>query len=129
MKAVAETAKKSKYNNRKIEADGYTFDSIAEYHRYTELKLLQIAGEISNLRVHPVYPLQKSFLTPEGKSVRSIKYEADFDYQENDVTVVEDVKGVETAVFKLKHKMFLQKYPEIVFRIIKAKEDVWTKIM
>jgi len=112
--------KKNKYNNRRAEGDGYTFDSIDESRRYAELKLLQRAGEISDLRVHPVYLLQKSFRTPEGKSVRSIKYEADFDYVENGVTVVEDVKGVETAAFKLKHKMFLKKYPEIVFRIIKV---------
>ena len=119
MKAQEKAATKSKYNNRKKEIDGYTFDSIAESRRYAQLKLLEKAKIISDLRVHPVYLLQKSFRTPEGKSVRAINYEADFDYVENGVTVVEDVKGVETAAFKLKHKMFLKQYPDIRFEIIK----------
>ena len=120
MKAVAKTAPKSKYNNRKIELDGYIFDSIAESRRYAELKLLERAGIISDLKVHTVYLLQKSFRTPEGKAVRAIKYECDFDYIENGITVVEDVKGVETAAFKLKHKMFLKMYPDIRFEIVKV---------
>jgi len=114
------TAKKSKYNNRRTEGDGYTFDSKAESRRYSDLLLLEKAKIISDLRVHPVYLLQKAFRTPEGKSVRSIKFELDFDYIENGITVVEDVKGVETTAFKLKHKMFLKKYPDIRFEIIKA---------
>ena len=120
MKAVAKTARKNKYNNRRTELDGYTFDSIAESRRYAELKLLEKAGIISDLRVHPVYQLQKSFRTPEGKSVRAINFELDFDYIENGIKVVEDVKGVETAAFKLKHKMFLKMYPDIRFEIVKV---------
>ena len=33
--------------------------------------------------------------------------------------VVEDVKGKETDVFKLKHKLFEKKYPDLTLRIIK----------
>jgi len=120
MKAVAKTAKKSKYNNRKKDIDGYTFDSKAESRRYSDLLLLEKAKIISDLRVHPVYLLQKSFRTPEGKSVRAINFELDFDYIENGIKVVEDVKGVETAAFKLKHKMFLKMYPDIRFEIVKV---------
>jgi len=40
----------SKYNSRKIERDGMVFDSVKEYRRYTELSLLEKAGEISDLQ-------------------------------------------------------------------------------
>ena len=32
--------RRSKYGNKKIQIDGYTFDSLAEGRRYRELKLL-----------------------------------------------------------------------------------------
>ena len=33
--------------------------------------------------------------------------------------IVEDVKGKETDVFKLKHKLFEKKYPDLTLKIIK----------
>lgn len=39
-----------KYHNRKTVIDGITFDSAKEARRYMELKLLERAGEISNLQ-------------------------------------------------------------------------------
>jgi hypothetical protein len=113
----------NKYRNRKVKADGYTFDSQAEYRRYCELKLLLEAGEISELRVHPKYQLLPSFTDSEGHRVRGIRYEADFEYVEAGHLVVEDVKGAETQVFKNKKKMLLYKYrdyPGFVFRQTKA---------
>ncbi len=50
--------RRGKYGNRKVKVDGYTMDSQAEAQRYTYLKLLQMAGEISNLEVHEVFELQ-----------------------------------------------------------------------
>lgn len=41
--------RRGKYNARKCEADGYTFDSAAEYRRYNELVLLQRTGALSDL--------------------------------------------------------------------------------
>ena len=76
-------------------------------------------GEISGLRVHPVFELQSSFQHGKFK-FRRITYEADFEYYEKRKHVVEDVKGFSTAVFKLKHKLFVYKYPNIDFRIVKA---------
>lgn len=112
--------RRGKYNARKAYADGYTFDSIQEYYRYQDLCLMQQAGEISNLKVHPVFMLQESFKDDlTGKRHRAITYEADFQYTENGITVVEDVKGVETDIFRLKWKMFRKMYPGIDARIIK----------
>lgn len=73
---------------------------------------------ISGLRLQPVYPLQNGF-NRNGKRYRPIKYKADFEYKQDNQTVVEDVKGVETEAFKIKKKMFLVKYPDILFRIYK----------
>ena len=109
---------KSKYKNKKTQIDMYIFDSVKEARRYKELKLLEQAGEISNLELQPHFLLQESF-KKNGKTYRKIEYIADFKYIENGKTKVEDVKGVQTDVFKLKHKLFEKKYPELELRIIK----------
>ena len=36
-----------------------------------------------------------------------------------EIIIVEDVKGKETDVFKLKHKLFEKKYPDLTLKIIK----------
>lgn len=108
----------SKYKNKKTQVDMYVFDSAKEAQRYRELKLLERAGEISNLELQPRFLLQESF-KKNGKTYRKIEYVADFKYTENGKTIVEDVKGLQTDVFKIKHKMFEKKYPELELRIIR----------
>lgn len=105
----------SKYHSKSIEFEGIRFDSIAEYRRYEELKLMEKAGEISCLSVHPRFLLQEAFITPDGKREAQITYEADFKYFEQGKPVVEDVKGVRTEVYKIKRKLFLKRYPGIKF--------------
>ena len=99
----------SKYGNKKVSADGYVFDSKAEYHRYNELKLLLRVGEITDLKVHPRYEIQKecNYL---GKKIKPIYYEADFEYMTTKAAhlIIEDVKGMRTDVYKLKKKMMLK---------------------
>ena len=108
----------SKYKNKKIQVDMYVFDSIAESRRYKELKLLERAGEITDLKLQPKFLLQESF-KKNGKTFRKIEYIADFQYIENNKIIVEDVKGMQTDVFKIKHKLFEKKYPDLELRIIK----------
>lgn len=107
----------SKYKNKKTQIDMYVFDSAKEAKRYRELKLLEMAGEISNLVLQPRFLLQESF-KKNGKTYRKIEYVADFKYIEKGKTIVEDVKGLQTDVFKIKHKLFEKKYPELELRII-----------
>ena len=95
----------------------YVFDSAKEAQRYIELKLLEKAKQISNLELQPRFLLQDSF-RKNGKTYRKIEYIADFKYIENGKTIVEDVKGLQTDVFKIKHKLFEKKYPELELRII-----------
>ena len=108
----------NKYRNKKVQVDMYVFDSIAESVRYKELKLLEQAGEISELTLQPRFLLQEAF-RKNGKSYRKIEYIADLQYIEKGKTIVEDVKGIQTDVFKLKHKIFEKLYPDLELRIIR----------
>lgn len=107
----------SKYKNKKTQIDMYVFDSAKEAQRYRELTLLERAGEISNLELQPRFLLQESF-KKNGKTYRKIEYIADFKYIENGKTIIEDVKGLQTEVFKIKHKLFEKKYPDVELKII-----------
>lgn len=122
----------TKLNNQSITIDGIEFDSKKEGHRYCELKLLQRTGQISDLELQKRYeliPAQYETVEtgeyykvgakkgqPKTKRVcieQSVVYIADFVYQENGQTVVEDVKGFRDtssatyAKFVLKRKMML----------------------
>jgi len=107
----------SKYGNRKMEFDGYAFDSQGEARRWAELKLLQRAKEISGLQRQVPYELQPKYETATGRKVKPITYIVDFRYEENGEIVCEDFKGAETEVFKLKAKLFGYVYPDIELRI------------
>ena len=103
--------------NKILMVKSLLFDSAKEAQRYRELKLLEKAGEISNLELQPRFLLQESF-KKNGKTYRKIEYVADFKYIEKGKTKVEDVKGLQTDVFKIKHKLFEKKYPDLELRII-----------
>ena len=119
-----ESVKPSKWKNRRINIDGIAFDSLGEGQRYRVLKTMEAAGEIKDLKVHPVFLLQESFIDVEGYRHPAITYEADFSYFDiaSGMLVVEDIKGARGTlhpVFMLKAKMFLKQYISIRFRIIK----------
>ena len=109
----------NKYKNIKTKVDGIKFDSKAEAKRYIELKMLLKGKYITDLELQPKFELQPKYITNKGEHIRAIIYKADFMYIENGITIVEDVKGVETKDFKLKKKMLEYKYPDIDFRLIK----------
>lgn len=106
---------RSKYKNQKVVIDGIKFDSKLEAKHYLRLSSLQDAGKISNLTMQPKFLLQKSFKSSQGTH-RAIHYVADFQYLENGETVVVDVKGMQTDVYKIKKKLFIYKYPQYVFK-------------
>ena len=104
--------KRNKYHARKVVIDGENYDSQKEAYRHGELKLLERAGEISNLRRQVKYeliPAQKI----GGKVVeRACTYIADYVYEQGGKTVVEDVKSpaTRTEVYKIKKKLMLFVY-------------------
>lgn len=96
--------KRSKYGAVKTEVDGIKFDSKHEAGRYRELRLLEQAGEITNLRLQVPY-----ILFPEDEHGRALKYIADFVYNDNEgVQVVEDAKGHPTDVYKIKRRLMAE---------------------
>lgn len=111
--------RRNKYGNRRVEYDGYTFDSIAEKNRYIELRLMADANLITHLAVHPKYVIHDGFTNAAGKRRSQITYSPDFEYRLDEQWVYEDVKGVETAVFRLKRKLFERRYSAAI-TIIKA---------
>jgi len=111
---ASETPKKSKFGNKKTELDGMVFDSKGEADHYSELKLLERSGQIQNLRLQVAYELR-------GMNGATIcKYIADFEYIEKGQMVVEDFKGMATAVYKLKAKLFKDNFPDIQFREVRS---------
>lgn len=102
---------KNKYGNQKYLAFGRWFDSKKEGVRYIELKTLQMGGEISELQCQKVFWLIANRYYG-GVYVRGCKYIADFYYYDKTLKsyVAEDVKGFPTEVYKLKKKLFLEKY-------------------
>ena len=87
----------------------HTFDSVKELRRYNELSLMQQAGEISGLEIQKPYELIPKQKLSNGKTERNCQYIADFVYQKDGKTIVEDVKGYRKgqayAVFVIKRKL------------------------
>lgn len=102
----------SKYHNRKTKG----FDSAKEWRRNQELETLQRAGEISELNrqvpfvLMPSYTIADETMRQGFRTVREIRYIADFTYRLKDGTrIIEDVKGMQTDVFKIKRKLLERK--------------------
>jgi hypothetical protein len=98
----------TKYHAKPTTVDGIRFASKAEARRYQELKMLEKAGRIRNLKLQPKYPLV--FYPGSSRRVVNVgSYIADFWYLEVDGgverPVLEDVKGVKTPIYRLKKKM------------------------
>lgn len=117
-----------KYHNKKIIVDGLCFDSKKEAKRYSELKLLEQAGVISNLKRQVKYILipeqredskevykkgpNKGKLKKGNLLERECSYLADFTYidGESQQLVVEDTKGMRTHEYIIKRKLMLKVY-------------------
>jgi hypothetical protein len=114
-----------KYHAKPQVVDGIRFASQKEARRYQELKLLEKAGEIRDLVVHPRFPLWAHTGVASDEPVKVGEYRGDFAYEEqvrmgvipaaistDGVAVVsvewvdrvEDVKGFKTPLYKWKKK-------------------------
>ena len=112
----------NKYRNVKLSVDGEVFDSLKEFRRWRELKILEKAGEISELRRQVPFellPVQREpdKIGPRGgrKPGRVIEreavYIADFVYKDADGReVIEDCKGMRTKDYILKRKLLLFRF-------------------
>lgn len=111
----------SKYKSRKITIDGIKFDSKKEYNRFCELSLLEKAGTITDLQRQVKFLLIPEQRLPDRVGVRGGIYKglvlerkccyiADFVYQKDGKTVVEDTKGYRTSDYIIKRKLMLSVY-------------------
>lgn len=118
----------NKYGAKKVIIDGITFASKKEGERYSELKLLERAGEISDLQLQVKFlliPAQRELDSigrrggvKKGRTIeQECAYVADFVYTDKGGNkVVEDVKGYRDpasaayAKFVIKRKLMLYRY-------------------
>lgn len=116
----------AKYGNHKTyTTDGILHDSRKEALRWTQLLILERAGEISELKRQVEFILipdqrepstevyqkgEKKGMPKEGKLIeRKVVYVADFVYIDHRTNerVVEDTKGVKTKDYIIKRKLML----------------------
>lgn len=111
-----------KYKNREIATPDGKFDSRKEFDRWLELRLLERGGAIQNLRrqvkydlLPPIYETYERYSEKTGKRLKDgkrfiehgVSYVADFVYEKDGETVVEDTKGVRTEAYIIKRKLML----------------------
>lgn len=106
--------RRNKYGAKAVYVDGHRFDSQMEARRYGQLKLLEKAGEIVGLKLQPVFPI---YINDQ----EVFEYHGDFAYLDTATckSVIEDVKGMRTAVYKLKKKC-VEAYYDIEIKEVKA---------
>lgn len=137
-----------KINHKKEIIDGIVFDSKTEANYYVYLKEQKELGEVIDFTMQQTFVLQPKYIyfngeliveddirykdvdkerkrhnknNPDNKIniVQGIKYIADFDVTYKDGTrKVIDVKGIKTADFILKEKMFNFRYPHLNFECV-----------
>ena len=91
---------KSKYGNQQTEVAGKKFDSKKEARFFLQL---QQDPTVKSIQTQVVFEL-----IPKQKGERACSYKADFVVEYHDGrTVVYDVKGMKTDVYRIKRKLML----------------------
>ncbi|NVI06373.1 DUF1064 domain-containing protein [Paraburkholderia youngii] len=104
IRAATPAKKPSKYRNQKCESGGIKFDSRAEMQRWHELVQMQARGEISELELQVPFILAEPVVIA-GRKRPALRYVADFVYEQDGKTVVEDVKGRVTEGYRIKRHL------------------------
>lgn len=94
----------NKYRNIKY----HGFDSRKEARRYEELRMLEKAGKITDLKKQVKFQLVPHQKGADGKVIeRAVNYIADFTYVQDGKYVVEDTKGYKLPEYIIKRKLML----------------------
>ncbi|ALK19614.1 hypothetical protein APZ15_11830 [Burkholderia cepacia ATCC 25416] len=112
LSAQAKT-KPSKYRNQRCEYDGITFDSRRECDRWVALRRELAAGLISELERQVAFVLADPVVI-NGRKKPALRYVADFVYERDGKTVIEDVKGVITPEYRIKRHLMAVRGLQIV---------------
>lgn len=125
-----------KYGNKKCVFGGITFDSKLEMQRYMFLKDAEGRGEITSLKLQDrleLLPqvwmdiqvqLKTKVKTERRELFKKTEYVADFTYYKDGKFIVEDTKGFQTDIFKLKAKLFYHKYGFCIRTVKIATEEI-----
>lgn len=99
-KRIGGAKKPSKYKNIRTTVDGVAFASKKEAAHYVKLKAMEKVGIITDLTLQPKFPI-----VVNGYAIGF--YAADFSYTvvSTGIRFVDDVKGMRTAVYKIKKKL------------------------
>ena len=111
------TANAPKYHNKRTWSNlcKREFASKAECRRGEDLRMLEMAGEITNLEYQPSWVLSK---TPK------VTYTADFRYLFLGVRYIEDVKGVLTEASRVRIAWLKDKYGIVVAIINEGRDPI-----
>ena len=97
---IEQTKDKPKYGNKVTETNGLMFDSKKEARFFLQL---QQDPTVKSIQTQVVFEL-----IPKQKGERACSYKADFVVEYHDGrTVVYDVKGMKTDVYRIKRKLML----------------------
>jgi hypothetical protein len=107
--------KRNKFRAVKTTIDNIIFDSKMESYHYLILKQLADSGKVSNLEIHPKFPIYI-------KNKLVCKVILDFAYDDDIGTHYIDVKGMDTPISRLKRKMVEAEY-DITVEVIKVKRN------
>lgn len=96
---------RNKYRAIKTEVDGILFHSRKESHRYLQLKMLLKQGYIKDLECQPCYEIVVNH-------IKVCKVILDFRYVSTATNkeIIEDVKGMDTALSRIKRKLLKALY-------------------
>ena len=116
LRAIQEQPKGQKYSAQRQTVDGITFDSKKEARRYQELRMLERAGDICDLRRQVVVELEGRdgpLLTRTG---RNMKITVDFAYTDlnTGLTVYEDAKGMPTRDYEVRRAVAAAQGVEVI---------------
>lgn len=127
---------KGKFNNKKMTTPDGEFDSKGEWERWLFLKEAEKNGKISDLRRQVKYTLIPTqyrteivHLKTKDKEVqrvaeREVTYTADFVYEKDGKTVVEDFKGFPNDRWPLKKSMMLYFHGVAIREVKKPTEPI-----
>lgn len=109
---------KNKYNAHKAEYNGIKFDSAFELKCWQYLEQLASEGKIKDLNRQIKFEL-----LPANCLYRALTYVADFTFYVGDRYIVADAKGLVLPEFKIKQKIFFDKYGNQIY-IFKKLSDI-----
>lgn len=113
-------ASPSKYRNVRTLYRGEWYDSKLEASRAAELDLLLAARRITSWSRGKDWELAPAIKDARGKTLdRAITYRPDFVVVGSDGTMwCEDTKGVATAVWKIKRRLWWRVYPTVTLMVV-----------